>query len=516
MLVHLVMLTGPLCAGVRVLNDQGQDVPSGAWTLEQGNAADGWIIRLTDLWNPWGNTWFRVQVDPGESIASLDIAVDGPPAGSPVTVTVGEAGFPVSRVDEIKQTGSAEVILHQLNVVESLGRVEVQAINFIDVGGHVHGPIITTDSASESRGIRSLDVAGDVLGDVLVPDGTIRLIKVLGDVGTASSPVRIEVGHGLWTVDVRGDVWADIDLCSSGHAGFLYRFEADEFHGSLRVDRLDRPAGETLPPMMMLDGWLSGLWTFNGPLQDPEASVHLPPQGLRGQVVINAQAAADADWTTPVMIAAGEGMPSITLNNPVYEQIPDVLGGGSVGLVPYRLHATGSSPPSGTILPVGEDDLAVTLRFYGPVELAWGAPLTFERRPLDSLEPYQSVPASDFCVEMAEDDSRSIRLSAAGPWGGFQPGWTYRVQPTSSLLCAMTSPVPVSNEIKYIIELAASECEADVDESGEVDIVDVLLVLALWGQGETPAGEAADVDGDGIVGVDDLLVIIGQWGDCSN
>lgn len=80
----------------------------------------------------------------------------------------------------------------------------------------------------------------------------------------------------------------------------------------------------------------------------------------------------------------------------------------------------------------------------------------------------------------------------------------------------MTSPVPVSNEIKYIIELAASECEADVDESGEVDIVDVLLVLALWGQGETPAGEAADVDGDGIVGVDDLLVIIGQWGDCSN
>ncbi len=162
--VHLMVLGTPLVAGVRVIDDAGHDVPSNAWQIDGGNAQDGWDIRLNDLWNPWGNSWFRIEVDAGESIGRLEIAVDGPPAGSPVTITVGEAGFPVKRIDEIVQTGSAEVILHQVNVIERLGRVEVQSINFVDVGGHVHGPIITTDSTSETRGIRSLDVAGDLLG----------------------------------------------------------------------------------------------------------------------------------------------------------------------------------------------------------------------------------------------------------------------------------------------------------------------------------------------------------------
>lgn len=514
-IVHLAVLGGPLVAGVRVLDDQGNDIPSSAWTATLDSQADGWTIRLTDLWNPWGNSWFRVQLDTGEAIARLVIDVDGPPAGSPVTVTVGEAGPPVSRVDVIEQTGSAEVILHQLNVVESLGAVTVQAINFIDVGGHVQGPIITTDSNNLSRGIRSLDVAGDLLGDVLVTDGTIRLIKVLGDIGTPASHVRIEAGQGLWTLDVRGDVWADVDLCATGHTGFLHRLEADAFHGSLRVDRLDRPTGEPGPPSMILDGWLSGTWTFTGPLQDEEAIVQLPPHGLRGQMIINAQAALDATWTTPVILNAGEGMPPIVLNGPTYDQTPAAVGGGSIGLVPYRLHAAACTPPSGTLVSTGVDDLVVQLRFFGAVEMGWGAPFTFERRPINSLEAFQPVPETDFCVEQDEVDARSVLVSAAGPWGGFQPGWTYRVGPTSSLLCDQAVQVPVSDEVIYWVEFEASGCEGDIDDSGAVDIVDVLLVLALWGQGGTPASDAADINGDGTVTVDDLLIVIGQWGDCS-
>ena len=513
-IVHLVVLGGPLVAGVRVLDNTGTDVPSGAWTAEYDAQTDGWTIRLTELWNPWGNTWFRVRVDSGEAIDRLEIAVDGPPAGSPVTVTVGEAGSPVRRVDLVEQTGSAEVILHQLNVVELLGRVDVQAINFIDVGGHVAGPIIATDSTSGSRGIRSLDVAGDLLGDVLVADGTIRLIKVLGDVGTATSPIRIEAGHGLWTLDVRGDVRADVDLCATGHTGFLHRLEADEFHGTLRVDRLDRPSGETAPPSLVLDGWLTGTWSVNGPLQDEEAIVQLPPHGLRGQVIINAAAAIDTAWTTPVTLAAGEGMPPVVLTGPTYDETPASLGGGSIGLVPYRVHATACTPPSGTIVPADDGDIVVELRFFGPVALGWGPPLSFERRPAQSVEPFQSIPESDFCVEVAEDEPRTLLVSAAGPWGGFQPGWTYRVRPTSSLWCAQPVNVPVSDEVIYWIEVGAADCPADIDESGQVDIVDVLLVLALWGQGGTPAGDAADVDGDGTVAVDDLLIVIGQWGAC--
>ena len=512
--VHLMVLGTPLVAGVRVIDDAGHDVPSNAWQIDGGNAQDGWDIRLNDLWNPWGNSWFRIEVDAGESIGRLEIAVDGPPAGSPVTITVGEAGFPVKRIDEIVQTGSAEVILHQVNVIERLGRVEVQSINFVDVGGHVHGPIITTDSTSETRGIRSLDVAGDLLGDVLVPDGTIRLLNVLGDVGTSLSPIRIEAGHAIWSMDVRGDVWADVDLCAAGHSGYLHRLEADTFHGALRADRLARPSGSDVPPRVALEGWLNGTWTFQGPLQDDEAVLELPAQGLNGQVVVNALATADGDWTTPLVMAAGQGVPPVMLVGPTYEQVPGLLGGGSVGLVPYRIHATACSPPSGTSLMSAEDAAEVVLRFYGPVQLGWGHPLNIQRRRHDSLDSYEPVAASDFCVEPVEGDPRSVRITAAEAWGGFQAGWSYRIQPNASMLCDLEALVPVSAEVEYIIDLPSAGCEGDVDESGQVNIVDVLLVLALWGQGGTPAGDAADINGDGSVSVDDLLIVIGQWGGC--
>ena len=73
---------------------------------------------------------------------------------------------------------------------------------------------------------------------------------------------------------------------------------------------------------------------------------------------------------------------------------------------------------------------------------------------------------------------------------------------------------PVSPQIVYELDIETIACVADVDGSGEVDIVDLLLVLALWGQGGTAASDAADVDDDGIVAVDDLLIIVGSWGVC--
>jgi hypothetical protein len=54
----------------------------------------------------------------------------------------------------------------------------------------------------------------------------------------------------------------------------------------------------------------------------------------------------------------------------------------------------------------------------------------------------------------------------------------------------------------------ASLCLADLDDSGAVDIGDLLLVLANWG---TPDG---DVTGDGTTDVADLLALLGAWGSC--
>ncbi len=54
-------------------------------------------------------------------------------------------------------------------------------------------------------------------------------------------------------------------------------------------------------------------------------------------------------------------------------------------------------------------------------------------------------------------------------------------------------------------------CPADLDDSGSVDIIDLLALLAAWG---TDPGGPPDFDGDGIVGVIDLLTLLAAWGDC--
>ena len=123
------------------------------------------------------------------------------------------------------------------------------------------------------------------------------------------------------------------------------------------------------------------------------------------------------------------------------------------------------------------------------------------------------LPASDFVAEVDPEESRHVRIISAGAWGGFQAGWEYRIHPTASLQCAglMES---VSCDVIYEMGIESAPCEADIDESGQIDIVDILLLLALWGDADTPAAEAADVNQDGVVAVDDLLIVIGSWGDC--
>ena len=54
-------------------------------------------------------------------------------------------------------------------------------------------------------------------------------------------------------------------------------------------------------------------------------------------------------------------------------------------------------------------------------------------------------------------------------------------------------------------------CPGDVSGDGVVDVLDILAVLAAWGEtGELPA----DVSGDGVVDVLDLLAVLGDWGPC--
>jgi hypothetical protein len=55
-------------------------------------------------------------------------------------------------------------------------------------------------------------------------------------------------------------------------------------------------------------------------------------------------------------------------------------------------------------------------------------------------------------------------------------------------------------------------CDADFDSDGSVNVMDLLTMLAAWGDN---VGHPADLDGDGVVGPADLLLLINSWGSCS-
>ena len=64
---------------------------------------------------------------------------------------------------------------------------------------------------------------------------------------------------------------------------------------------------------------------------------------------------------------------------------------------------------------------------------------------------------------------------------------------------------------EYPVELDVEpSCPADLDGDGLVGVMDLLAVVAGWGQAE------ADIDGDGHAGVSDLLLVLANWGLCQD
>ena len=71
-----------------------------------------------------------------------------------------------------------------------------------------------------------------------------------------------------------------------------------------------------------------------------------------------------------------------------------------------------------------------------------------------------------------------------------------------------------SNDISVLINQTCKPlepCPADLDESGDVGVKDLLILLGAWGPNK---GHPADFDNSGDVGVKDLLFLLGVWGPC--
>ncbi|MCH8153401.1 MAG: hypothetical protein IH830_13635 [Planctomycetes bacterium] len=60
----------------------------------------------------------------------------------------------------------------------------------------------------------------------------------------------------------------------------------------------------------------------------------------------------------------------------------------------------------------------------------------------------------------------------------------------------------------------ADTCPADLDDDDTVGILDLLALLADWGDCPVKGDCSADLNGDGNVGILDLLVLLANWGPC--
>ncbi|MHC4947366.1 MAG: hypothetical protein ACYTG1_03780 [Planctomycetota bacterium] len=74
--------------------------------------------------------------------------------------------------------------------------------------------------------------------------------------------------------------------------------------------------------------------------------------------------------------------------------------------------------------------------------------------------------------------------------------------------------IPLALEVDRRVRLRSLgvACPEDCAQppDGQVDVTDLLAVLAQWGQAGTPC----DTDGGGAVDVGDLLAVLGEWGPC--
>ena len=68
-------------------------------------------------------------------------------------------------------------------------------------------------------------------------------------------------------------------------------------------------------------------------------------------------------------------------------------------------------------------------------------------------------------------------------------------------------PIKTSSSDVIVVD---KPCLGDVNKDGNVNVSDVLAVVADWGQADSPA----DVNNDGIVNVSDLLTVMDGWGTC--
>lgn len=247
-----------------------------------------------------------------------------------------------------------------------------------------------------------------------------------------------------------------------------------------------------------------------------DADIQLPVNGLGGRIVIGADGVA-ADWTAPIQVGSTSLLGS-------YTQLASEIGGGVVGVVPFKIHGTDSSPVFGSnvaFLP-GAILPEYDIRHYGWVRFAPGSqdptPIRIERRPQCLGAPWLDVTDEwQFEYSIPNDGQSSIVEMVATVAAPYRNGFEYRFVREdigeNGLYCYLESfdplLVPVAEYPDGPWFSVGSQCPWDITGDDNTNIDDLNAMLSDWNT--TGNNLAGDVNGTGACDIDDLNLILTHW-----
>jgi len=518
----VVMMAHHAMADLVILRADGTHASSSQATREYNPDTGGWNITLNSLYAPGGVTAYTIRANGGETIDNLWIDVpcwknfEGEciPAGSPVFVRLySDAPNGLRYIHNIEQTGTAETLLMHAEATRDIGQVSVLTIGTLHAGRDIVGPITATTLDNQYRGVETVIAGRDVRGDIIANRGRIVNIEAGNNIGSAFDPITVRSKFGQMEVHAEHAMHATITAGANGGSGYLARLSCDAWHGTINTPRF---GGLVRSGRMRIRESFNGSMYIGGSLSDHVDYFVLPVQGISGQIIINADNQPGGTWDVPIHLGPEDDPETVVVYGPLYELPSDALGGGSIGVVPFRLHDQSCTPPNGSTITLapGQSIPPIALEHYGPVTWSFGSPLTIERRPIGAESPYQLVATSDVQMYRSSNNPTRVIVENAPGKSGLQPGYEYRIKPTTQLRCELDSLPPVQWQSDYLFTIELPNCQGDLNGDGVVNVTDLLLMLAFWG----PVGAlpAADLNGDGVVNVSDLLILLSNWGTCTS
>ncbi|MCZ6835155.1 MAG: hypothetical protein O7G85_05210 [Planctomycetota bacterium] len=502
----------------------GTDATTAHATKILNESVGGWDIKLKSLYDPGGETTYEIYGTGGEDINEIDISVpcwknaqgDCAPAGSPVTVFVrhGDA-LGIRSIGRIIQSGDASTSVRYVEATQDIGEIVAMDIGEVYAGRDVVGPIISTTENNSVYGVYIVLADRDVLGDVKAPNGRLGMVYASGTIGKPGAPVTIESRHIFYELHSETAIYAHVDTTVNGGTRGLWAFITPIFEGTIHAPQLPFNIYAGRAALVEISERFSGQFIIDRGFDDPAGYMKLPLGGLEGSIIFNQANDPSVLWNNNITFGQAGDPDSFTLSGPDYTQTSQQLGGGSVGLGPFKLHDESCFPTNGMALSSDEagENMIARIRHYGPV--VWnGDPISIERRDQGSSGPFTPLNLIDFGIQIDPSESNTLLVGkAAFGQGGFEPGFEYRILPTAFLKSDIDGLPLVQWDAPYSFTLENVKCAGDVDASNFVDVTDLLLLLAKWGS-TGPQSAGADQDENGLIDVRDLLILLASWGPC--